>query len=538
MASELRRGFVRVASNYLRLGSTVVMGLLLAPVLVAELGAPLFGVWGLIGSTIGIGEMFREIVRRSLNRELGAAFHDDDPSEFPRVFNSAIVLCLLTAVPSGLCFVALALAAPLLNIPEVYLPAVQTVIAIRGGLSVLWIISTPLYNMYVVSERMVLHNAWVTIDRATLIGSATALLVVVGIGPADPSTAPEEAARAFVAFALAASTASAGLLLAAVAVMGRLEPRTRPRRGAARRSAMRRIVGTGGWNTIAVSAMNLHIRVDQLLMNLAFGPLGNAGFTLAVQLSSYVRMVAIGMTDGLDAVTARFAAGKAKGDVAGLARHAIRMHAVIAFPALAGVLVLAEPLLELWIGGRLGDPEQEAWILEHGTGLIRVLVVGFACRAVADCWIHIMYGAGKVRAYAPLILAGGIANPLLAGVLYVTLPEGLRVLFAALAYTLLMFFVHLLLVPLTFARAFDLPYARVVRPLARPIALTVACLPVLLAPRLLAGAWTLPVMLVAGALFAGVYGVVVYRFVLLAAERGRLARAAMARLPARLRRST
>jgi acetyl esterase/lipase len=65
MASELKRGAIRVLSNYSRLFLLLVMGIAFVPIFISGIGAEAYGLYGLLGSTMGIAEMCKAIVRSS-----------------------------------------------------------------------------------------------------------------------------------------------------------------------------------------------------------------------------------------------------------------------------------------------------------------------------------------------------------------------------------------------------------------------------------------------------------------------------------------
>src|SRR5205814_758395 len=77
-------------------------------------------------------------------------------------------------------------------------------------------------------------------------------------------------------------------------------PRLATRRG------IRSILGISGWNIGILGSQTFGIPAGGILMNLSFGlTAGNLIFGLATQMASYTRMLASGMTGGLDAVSAR-----------------------------------------------------------------------------------------------------------------------------------------------------------------------------------------------------------------------------------------
>ena len=59
MASEAKKGLLRIVANYARLLTTLVCGLAVVPLLVAWLGDQAFGLIALMGSSIGFAALFR-----------------------------------------------------------------------------------------------------------------------------------------------------------------------------------------------------------------------------------------------------------------------------------------------------------------------------------------------------------------------------------------------------------------------------------------------------------------------------------------------
>lgn len=517
MKGEVKRSAVRILSNYARLGTTFVFGIILVPIMIEHLGLEGFGLWGLIGASVGIADMFREIVRTSMNRELGAAYNDPDPAVFPVIYNAAVAIALGAAALAAMVFVVIWLVLPLLDIPDHLMGAARIVVLSQGVYSILFVALAPAFNMYIATERMVLNNTWQALDRATHLASALILFYLVGID--DP-------ARALSSYAILSAAMAVGILMVAVGVMAVLEPRTVPRPSLISRRGIGSILHTVGWNSVAVTATNLHIRVDQLIMN-SFGLWANGVFTVGVRLTGYVRMLAQGMSDGLDAVSARISTTSEDNSLLTLTRHSTRLHAFVAFPACLTVLVLAEPMIDLWVGKRLANPETD---LPFAVVVARILVIGSTARAIGDGWIRILYGAGYVRRYAPVILATGILNPVIALVLIATLPVGHpdRVLDEisgpALAYASTTLLTYFVLIPLVASRCVNQPAARFVRPLARPAIATILASPALIALSLTPWAWSLTKLAATLAAFGAAYAVASWIVVLRPDERRQFVR--------------
>lgn len=510
MATELKRGAIRVLSNYARLFLLLVMGILLVPIFISGIGDEAFGLFGLLGSTLGLAEMCKTIMRESMNRELGEAYHSEDPEAFTETYNSALVLSSALAGLTALLFAILWFAVPLLTIPDHLIGAARWYVATHGTLSTAIVLLGPTYNMYLVSERLVLFNTWMTLHRATDLMVAIVLFLIIGIS--DP-------ANGLKAFAVFSALTSMVILVFAVGLMMRLDRRVIPDLSRIRRARLKKIMPTAGWNGVAVTAMNLHIRIDQLIMNIFFGvAAGNAVFTLAVRLSSYVRLIARGGTDGLDVVSARLSTAMSSVSIAQLMREATRMHAVVALPACMIVLIAGKPLMDLWVGRHLQDPA----IVGQAVTLASILVIGMTIRGISDSWARILYGCGHIRRYAPLVVIGGACNPVLAVALILALPESIAFTGPAISFTAIFIVVHLFMIPGVASKWLEIPLMEIITPLGKPIAATALGSIVLWVPRMIGAEDSPIVVLVCIAGFGAVHAALCWFYVLNDGERIRL----------------
>ncbi len=256
MPSETKRGAVRIVANYARLGTTVLLGLILVPVLIHGIGSDGYGLYALVGASVGFAQMFKDISRASMNRELGSSFHSGDPAAFRRTYAAACVVALGLATLSLLAFAALLLVVPLLEIPVGLHGAARWAITAAGATTFVTVALSPQSNMYMVTERFASYNVRQTLERVVYTGVAIVLFLVLDVGdPASPG-------RGLVLFSVCSNLGSTLVTLAAVASILRLEPLLRPLGLRADRESIRRVLGTSGWNALTTTAMNLHLRVD------------------------------------------------------------------------------------------------------------------------------------------------------------------------------------------------------------------------------------------------------------------------------------
>ncbi|MCH7847502.1 MAG: hypothetical protein IIB53_03985 [Planctomycetes bacterium] len=532
MASEAKRGLIRIVSNYARVISNVVLGLLLVPMLLQVAGNDGWALIALLGSTIGLASMAQDIVRSSLIRELGTAYHSGDGSTgtdlFRHVYNSALAISAVIAGLAVVVFAVLWFVVPLLDISNDLLPAAQWLVVAKGAETVAVLLLAAPFNMYKVTERMVAFNAWQIATRSSYIIAAAWLLLVHG--PGDPG-------RIVTYYAFISSALVITVLTIAVAVIMFSDRRLIPALSFVTRSAIKAILHVGGWNAAASAATMLYRRLAPVLMNLASGlmslPSGLFGvliLALSIQVTVSVRRLTMGMTDGLDAVSTRLSMTADASAIRALMHHSTRLHGVAAFPLAIIILLVPEILLRLWLGGRIDDPQTT---LPLAVTLIQIMTLGMVARAVSDGWIRILYGAGHVRRYAWIIIAGAVIYPLVFGVLLVILPTASRYTAVTWAYSAVLVIVHGLLVPLAGARALRIRYADFFVPLVRPLIIAVVCSPILLLAHGKQGQSELLWLIAALALYGVTYLGLCIAFVMNQVERRRFTKAALRRLPFR-----
>ena len=535
--SEARRGIKRIASNYGRLGSTLLIGLVLVKVQFMWVGPEGFGLLVAIGASVGLAAMLQDVMRQSMIRELGVVWHaaeaddatENDIAHFRRVYASSFILCALVAVlTAGVFFAFFSLLKhgiwPFHEIPPAFRTGGLWILACEGVSIAMLVLLTPAYNMYIVTERFFESNLYFTLKRLTYLVSAVVLFIVLGTDQVELSLK---------LYGVCAAGMSLCLLLFAVSRIMLLDARLRPKLRMADVGAFREVLGTFGWNSTVVTAMNLHERIGAWIMLGVFGLQGSAMFGLALRLVSYVRMCTLGMTFGLDAVSARIASTKMDDTLRSIARHSTRLHGYVAIPCALTIFILAEPILQTWVGSELQN--EDADFLQHTVVLVRIMVIGLMSRAIADGWMKLLYGAGHIKRYAPLILAGGIANPLMAFLFIYNFPasneaDSGQIIWIenwtgpAWGFSLAFLVVHLLLLPAIAAPRFGTTWSRLLGLLGRPLVISIVASLVYLAIDFPPGEGEWPLLLAASVMFAAAYGILGLLFGLEAPERRRALR--------------
>jgi O-antigen/teichoic acid export membrane protein len=512
MPSEAKRAVVRIGTNYTRLFIALASGVVLTPVLLAWLGKAGFGLISLLGASVGIAAMAQDVIRQSLIRELASGYHGDDQA-FRRAYNSAYVISAIAAAITAASFAVIYFLIPMMSIDADLVAGARWLVGAEGVYITIRVLLAPAFNMYVVMERFVFHNYHTAQFRSNYL--IAALILYLGFGFADVGDAVR-------AYAILAASMNLALLVIAVVRILFIDRRLIPSAAYVSRETLGEISHTFGWNTGVIVAMNLHERIPLFIVNIVFGLGGNALYGLALRLAAYVRMATLGVTFGLDAVASRLSAADDHERIKALIRQATRLNAMAAIAGGMFVFVLAEPLLRLWVGRHLENPGQD---IPATVTLVQIMMFALMSRAISDGWIKVLYGAGHVKRYAPLVLMGGVLNPVLAiGLLYVV-PSSVRFNMPAVAFAAVFTVVHMLILPIVGARCLKVTFGDMLWPIAKPamaaivpgIALTLMSVWIGRGP-----GWSLVLLGVVGGVYGLLFGLGAWVIVLTREERGRV----------------
>ena len=524
MKSEAAKGILRITTNYARLGGNLILSFLLVPFMLAWVGNGAWSLVLLLGAGTGLAAMFREITDRAVVRELASALHDEDPGLFPRVYNSALVISAGSACAVLLCFVGLFIAVRVhaLDIKPGLEPAAYALLLTQGSLAVLTTLISPIFNMQVVAERFVLYNTWTLLDRTSFMLSA--LLVRYGLHVSGTTVGDQ--ARAITLWTLIATAMELACIGVPIAVMMIQDPRMRPAVSKVQRTAVHAIFSTFRWYVAVEVSNNLYDRAGFIFSNIANGRNGNLVYGVGQQLVNYVSQVAYGISQGLDAISARLES-KSGRSIPMLVYHTTRLMALAAIPVGVMFFVLAPELVRLWVGRTIERPDQNVPMVAT---TVQLMAPAITIRAVASGWTAILYGAGHLRRYAPILLTGGIINVVLTTIaVFVAMkagaPELLKQYLIPGILCVVNSVVYLYHLPRVGSRCLGLRFREMYLPLLRPVLATAICTPILLvaSPALgrLGLSWNLYTLAGVAATFGGCYVLAAAVLVLEPSERTR-----------------
>jgi len=515
----------RVLANYTNLVARLTIGIILTPFIVGWLGMEAFGLIALVGASAGFARLFEQMTTQSMIREIAAAHHSGDDERFLRTYNSSFVISIGVASLAFLVFLIVFLCLPYLNIRDDWLTAARWFVTAQATYTLAQVSLSPAYCVYRVKEQFWRFAVIMIAERATTLISA--VILALGFHMEDIATAIRAHGLLWTGLLL---------LVLTIAVLGATiaDRRLLPRPWYIRRREIRLVLGTVGWNSAVHVAMAMHERLAAVIVNVAFGLLGNGVFELGMRLISYVRMVTLGVTFGLDSAAARVSSTSTE-QLRSLFHHSTRLHGVIAFPACLGVIALAEPIMHLWLAGSMEDADT---MIPMAVMVTRVLAAALLARAISDGWLHIFYGAGYVRQYAPIVLVGGLVSPIVSAIITWFawnaqqaghMPDVIAINAPAFGYALVFTVVHFFIVPPIGARLIGLRQRDVYLPLVRPALVTLVCSPILIIAMRTITTWTLVHLVTVIGGFSAIYWLLTWAFVLTRDERDRVVGAARRR---------
>ncbi len=512
--SEKRKGLHRIATNYGRLIATMAMGIAMVPLQFNWLGMEGFGLLGLIGSSVAIGSMLQDMMRSSMVRELGAAWHERENGKFRESYAASFRVSAIVALLTGIFFAIIIAVLPFFKIREEWIEPAQWIAGCEGVSTCFIVLLSPTINMLIVREQFFWHNVWTVVRRSAFLIATIIPYLIMHV-----TDIPKGLILYGTILLIVNITSTVFLVGGFLIADKRLVPTAR----GSTPEAMKKVAGTFGWNSSVVLAINLQETVASFIMNFFFGLWGNAVFSLALRLVSYIRMATLGLTFGLDSVSARLSSAEDKSSLQSMFRHSSRMLGFVAFPAMIVVFVLAEPLLRMWVGRSVSNPSE---LLPASELLVKIMVLGLTCRAISDGWMKLFYGAGHIRKYAPYVLAGGFVNPLLSIGFILLLPKSWDFTGAAVAYSLVFLIVHMIIMPKVTAKQVGLTFNTIVSPIFRPLIVAFVSFPILFVGYLFTSTQTLDWtgVIVGVGSYALLYGIASWWFILTKQERNGIKR--------------
>lgn len=453
---------MRIGTNYARMFIGLALGIILIQIMLAS-GEGVYAAIALTGSSIGVAEIMKEMIRGATIPELGNSYHSGNAERFRSTYAAAFALSLIAAGFSALILSLFFIFLGQLDTSPDLFAATRIFIVTRMVSTFCAIALSPVLNMMPLRGRMGAYNAWLTADRVAETSAALAAFYFYR---------EQGGAAVLTAFAiLSMILMTASTLGAAKSASGGNEL-MRPRLSLVSGQHLRTVFSTVGWNGLAVISVNLYLRFDVFAVNLFFGQAGTVMFGLASQLAAYTRTLTMGIVSGLDAVVTAQASRK---DAAGLesirrlSAQTFELQALILLAAGAFLFLHSHDIIRLLFGWRI-TAETEINMIALS---FLLLMAGMIARGLSEGWMSVLAGTGHIRNYALPVFIGSLLNPLAVMIAGYSLTYDKGFLSVSIVFMVLNFIFHMGAVPAVAARVLQTSLNSLLRPLVLPAALAI-----------------------------------------------------------------
>lgn len=390
-------------TTYARLAATFAFGAFATWYMLGTIGVVGFGLIALASSTTGLSRAVELALGGGLVRELAAALASGDEEAIRRSFTASVRFCRrATGLIAGITALVVSLAgAGMFNLPADR-PGLRTalmVLILAEGLHVTARVrGAPYVQALFAAQRIGVDNLLQVVARATY-----ALSAVVVFGYLVRGRTLEAQLIAFAATRVTIQLADLGLavLLARRWTAGlTLADHWDPAEYASIRDTVLR-------SSQVEVLLHISPQLLAILINLWFGLAFNGIWQIAVQLSGYARMAAIGLLRGIEPLMVQLLSTGRRATAMVLLHRSMRYQLAIVLPPAILLGVYARPLLDLWIRARLASDANLATAgisVDQAIGLASSMVLLLLAVQVLRASTHGvergLYGLGHVGAYS------------------------------------------------------------------------------------------------------------------------------------------
>ena len=378
----------RIARNtvllYFRMLLLMLVGLFTTRVIVGTLGKADFGIYGAVAGVVAMFGIFTNSMSSAISRFITFEMGRSD-ADLGKIFSTALCIQILLAAaiaviaePAGLWWISQKMVLP----PD-RLHAARWVFHFSVINFAIQLISVP-YNAEIIAHERMDAFAWISILEAVC--------------------------KLAVAFAIMASPVDRLIFYAALLTLVSLITRgaygffchrhfPESRAGVhLDKSTFGHMFAFAGWNTIGAGAGILRDQGGNQLLNLFFGPVANASWSLAAQVNGTVQKFVTSFTT---AINPQITKACANGDTDYMTRlifRGSRMSVWLLMLIVYPILFNAGFLTGLWLGSSL--------VPDGAVSFIRLVLIYLMVESVSYTMVTAMLSTGNIRDYQ--LVVGGL----------------------------------------------------------------------------------------------------------------------------------
>jgi O-antigen/teichoic acid export membrane protein len=387
-----RRLLSNSIANVLGFIAQFIVSFALAPIVLRALGDDRYGVWSFAESVLAYLMLFDVGVASALVRYVPRHLATQDQAALNRVFSASLLFFSLIAAAAGLA------AAPVLyfgldrflEVPSDFAGEVRLVLL---GVVANFATVLPLSVFPAMLDGLNEFRTKTAVRTSFLIARIPATLWAIRL---------ERPLLALI-LVLAVSNVLESLVIAALVV--RRIPGLRFVPAQIDRPTIRAIGGFSFNSFLAMIAGRLTFSTDALVIGKALGAAAITPFAFANRLVDLARFLLRSTTVTL---TPAISAAEARGDLRAIRSyflHGTRLVLYAALPIQAGLLILGKPFLAIWL--------RDMGLANSAGPTLWVLAATLSLTIAQSAASRVLYGTGRIRLFARMALAEGVANLLI-----------------------------------------------------------------------------------------------------------------------------
>lgn len=443
----------RLVTNYLRLFTTFIAGLLIVRILL-DFSSSVYAIYVLITVGFGVSILIRELLRIALTPWISDILIMEQRASRIHL-GHAITLCAIAALVGVAILFSVAGNLKTLGVPRELINETQIFAGARAAQLFVVVSFVPGLILLMLTQRFVLSNLLQSIERIVEV-IVLSSLAEINLG-------------LFGWISCALTVASYLLIFGSVFLY---DKRFRPLWGPGFRVNSAKVFSYLGWSAALVVAINLYLRFDTVFISMTAGTIAIVAFGLAVQVTGMLRQLTFGISSGLDAVLSRLLTNHAAPEGrAELIAFSAELQAIIGFST-SGILISCGPaLLRVWLGSPAEAPLDLAYIL------ILALLPGTLIVSFAEVWLTAATANRKLGSYVRVLILLSFANPLILLTYGMVSSSSGIPLVSAILYSALQALAYMVFLPKRMAKIIGTTPLNLMRPYARPfIAISLTCL--------------------------------------------------------------
>ena len=392
---------VLMSANWLRTILLMLVGFALAPLQIMEFGFLAFGLLLLVQQvTNSLATPIRTATAATLLKSLAEEKKDETEGRI-RVFTNGFFLLSIVATVFLILSVLIGAFAPhVINIPPDLVEETRIAIVCEAVVIAFLLITSPWHAVLLHEGKSVAYNVDLTIRRWLDLGAFGIALLPFGW-------------NTFIAFVVIRAVMLVVQSMARIPLARRSSSCARIRPSLTNRSTMNDLSRLGTLSAAQPFCNFTFFVADNYLLNILFGPALNGIYGIVTLLRGYARRLGSEVYQGTEALASDLHAKQDHGQNEHLMLMVVRVTSGIMFLSTMVIIVFFEPLIDLWLGGRLESDEELNAIMpfreavEISWLMLVILVGGGILLEAGTAASKFLFGMGLVRRYAGILVTAG-----------------------------------------------------------------------------------------------------------------------------------